>query len=209
MTVYFARTNDTTLIKIGVVADDGFGQRRYGRGTYERPLTSARLESRMYALGKQLKRNVELVAVTDGYLLVERWFHRRHECSSVGREWFKPCPKLLGDIVAIASFGKVPSQPEEPRSADQLSGALLAYCRQRLSVSARQMASIVRVSSDTYYRQREKSSGPIVWAVDIASAAVTLACDLDLTDIVTAADAECHRLRYRCHAVRDCVRLAT
>lgn len=203
MTVYFARSRDKAKVKIGVIADGDWGERTMGGGSYKRHPAALRLYGRLIAIGKSIGQEVTLAAVAEGYVLVERWFHRRHEAAALGGEWFRTTAALADDIERVGSFDKLSGQPPEPEHADRLAGTLLASCRKRLAASAGDMARIVRVGSEAYYLHREHTDAPLVWAVDIAIAAKARGVRLDLSDIVTAADALGHRARYRTHIVRS------
>lgn len=84
MTVYFARAQETGLIKIGFVGVDGGSPRAVAR--------------RMGQLTSTFGVTVSLIASMPGDRELERWLHRRHEGSATGYEWFRRSPLLQADI---------------------------------------------------------------------------------------------------------------
>lgn len=110
MTVYFARSLDTGLIKIGMVYD---GDRQ----------TLSRVYQRLAQVSTVVGATIELLAHTAGRRRVELWFHKRHAAAAISGEWFSPTEDLLADIAMLKDRGIVDGQPAEPMAAKQLPSA--------------------------------------------------------------------------------------
>lgn len=101
MTVYFARVPGARRVKIGYVMDDCPDQ------------PSPAVLRRLAIIRKKFGALVYLAATAEGRRWVELWFHRRHQASALGREWFRETALLSADIACLASGGRLRGQPRQ------------------------------------------------------------------------------------------------
>lgn len=178
--VYFVGARSVDLVKIGVVT--------LAAGDFRRVYAPERLQSRAKRLGKELGAAVEIEATTPGYVVVERWFHRRHAAARHHREWFRRTPALVADMATLATGRRVEGQPVEWEPEDGwdwawFDGVLLQHYRTKLfKLSLPDMARLMG-AKPINWRQRENTRQSAVIAADIALAAQSLGLDLTVERI--------------------------
>ena len=163
MIVYFIQRPADGAIKIGAASTGAPGRKINLRGRVP---------------------NGKLLTTTQGYLFVERWFHRRHANGRIEREYFEPSRELLTDVAQIRAHRRVHDQPMEP-TVRSWSPELWSYMRKSVfGVTVEQMAALLCIK-------------PVTLAhAEVSGSSRSLAAGLDVV-----AQALAHPFRWASHVV--------
>ncbi len=148
-------------------------------------------------------RGGKVLALTDGYLFVERWFHCRHANARIRREFFTLSNSLQHDIETIRWAGRVVRQPREPGLGERMSGDEWRFIRTAIfQCDVDRMARLLGLAPSTY-RGMESSGSTMVVAAGLDVAADLHGVQAPLEDILDALHGFRHRALERAVGLPD------